>query len=145
MSEGNGKRIIRVVAAEIADGQGRYLITQRNPHAVLPLLWEFPGGRVRQGESEADALRRTLKDNLGVSIEVGPRRLQVERDYQTYRLQLQSFSARVDKGKLDRHDVWDYRWVSPSEFKRYRFPPADKATVDALLGLEEDRQTEEPG
>ena len=60
---------IRVVAAVIAEG-GRYLITQRRPTAVLPLLWEFPGGKVEQGESDADALKREVFHRLGVQIEI---------------------------------------------------------------------------
>lgn len=52
-----GKKIIRVVAAVIQDGE-RYLITQRRPSAVLPLLWEFPGGKVEKGEPDENALLR---------------------------------------------------------------------------------------
>ena len=54
---------IRVVSAEIAV-EGRYLITQRSAHAVLPGLWEFPGGRVREGESDAQALVRAVSGRL---------------------------------------------------------------------------------
>ena len=137
MASGNGSHIIVVVAAEIRDSKGRYLLTQRNPHAVLPLLWEFPGGRVRDGETPEVALRRCLRDKLGVTIEVGERRLQVERDYETYHVQLQAWSAAISAGSPSREDVWDYRWVKPSEFAEYTFPPADKETVDQLVGMVE--------
>ncbi len=50
---------IRVVAARI-EHDGKFLITQRNPHAVLPLLWEFPGGRVEEGEADKAALVREI-------------------------------------------------------------------------------------
>ena len=63
-------RTIRVVAAVI-DRDGKYLITQRRPSAVLPLLWEFPGGRVEEGESDADALRREVRHRLAVEITPG--------------------------------------------------------------------------
>ena len=53
------KRSITVVSAAIIR-EGRYLITQRNEHAMLPLLWEFPGGRVEDGESDEEALVREL-------------------------------------------------------------------------------------
>ena len=52
-----GKEVINVVAAVI-EHDGRYLITQRNANAQLPLLWEFPGGRVEPGESETSCLLR---------------------------------------------------------------------------------------
>jgi len=53
-------RTIRVVAAVI-EREGRYLITQRRPTAVLPLLWEFPGGRVEESETDAAALKREVR------------------------------------------------------------------------------------
>ena len=61
---------VRIVTARI-ERDGCFLITQRNPHAVLPLLWEFPGGRVEDGESDQDALSRELSENLGISGQVG--------------------------------------------------------------------------
>ena len=54
-------RTIRVVAA-VLSRDGRYLITQRRPTAALPLLWEFPGGRVEPGESDSDALKREIRN-----------------------------------------------------------------------------------
>ena len=66
------KEVIRVVAAVIEHG-GRYLITQRNANAVLPLLWEFPGGRVEPDESETHALLREVKGRIGVEVIVGPK------------------------------------------------------------------------
>ena len=53
------------------EDRGRYLITQRRPTAVLPSLWEFPGGRVEEGETDEQALAREVLYRLGVSVEVG--------------------------------------------------------------------------
>ena len=64
------ERAIRVVAGVIERG-GRYLITQRRATAVLPLLWEFPGGRVEPGETDAQALRREVLHRLGVDVTPG--------------------------------------------------------------------------
>ena len=63
------KEVIRVVAAVI-EHDGRYLITQRNANAVLPLLWEFPGGRVEEGETDEAALARELKEEMEIDVEV---------------------------------------------------------------------------
>src|SRR3989440_12268818 len=60
---------IRVVAAMI-ERDGKYLITQRRPSATLPLLWEFPGGRVEEGETDEAALARELKEEMGIDVEV---------------------------------------------------------------------------
>ncbi len=137
MAGGNGTHVIVVVAAEIRDEQGRYLLAQRNPHAVLPLLWEFPGGRVHEDEAPDVALARCLRDKLGVTVDVDERRLLVDRDYETYHVQLQAWSASISDGELQREDVWDFRWVRPEDFGGYSFPPADKETVDQLLDMVE--------
>ena len=63
-------RHVRVVAAVIPRAD-RYLITQRRPAAVLGGLWEFPGGKVEDGESEADALCREVKERVGFCTECG--------------------------------------------------------------------------
>ncbi len=142
---GADKPRICVVAAEITNAQGHFLITQRNMRAVFPLLWEFPGGRVRQGESESEALVRCLRDKLGVDVVVGPMRLRVERDYEDYVVELQSYATTLQTGPPRALDVWDFRWVSIDEMKDYRFPPADKASVDALLSVPSDSDSKDPG
>jgi len=63
---------LRVVAAVIGRSE-RYLITQRRPSAVLPGLWEFPGGRVEEGESDTEALRREVRERVGVEVDIEPR------------------------------------------------------------------------
>ena len=61
---------MRVVSAEI-QREGTYLLTQRQSHAVLPDLWEFPGGRVADGEDDRQALTRALQSRLGCTPVVG--------------------------------------------------------------------------
>ncbi len=136
MSVATGKRVIRVVAAEIIDDQGHYLIAQRLPHAAMPLLWEFPGGKVELGETDEDALAREIREELDVDIDVGLHTLSTVREYDTYMIDFHSFEARIRSGQLDRVGVWDFRWVKPSELGDYRFPPADQMTIDRLLGID---------
>ena len=83
---------IRVVVARIERG-GRYLITQRMPHAVLPLLWEFPGGRVETGERDEDALVRELNENLGIQAEIQGQSMVVTHEYEKYHLDMVVFHA----------------------------------------------------
>jgi 8-oxo-dGTP diphosphatase len=122
---------IRVVAAEITR-DGAFLITQRKPTATLPLLWEFPGGRVEPGETDEAALQRELRENLGVDAEVGALSMHVSHEYDRYTLDLLVFRARIT-GKPEALGVHTVRWVPPSEFDRYEFPGADQQTVDQLL------------
>jgi 8-oxo-dGTP diphosphatase len=124
---------IRVVAAEI-EKDGQYLITQRNPHAVLPLLWEFPGGRVESGESDEQALARELKEEMGITVVVGVRSLSVSHEYERYTLDLVVYRATISEGEPECLKVHAIQWVKPSDFSKYKFPGADQATVDQLLG-----------
>jgi 8-oxo-dGTP diphosphatase len=122
---------IRVVAAEI-EREGAFLVTQRRPEAALPLLWEFPGGRVREGESDGDALRRTIRDRLGVTAQIGHRVLHVTHAYEGYTLDMVVYRCAI-LGEPAAARVHALAWVRPEDFGKYRFPGADQQTVDALL------------
>ena len=126
------KRIIRVVSAAIMDGN-RYLITQRNERAVLPLLWEFPGGRVETGETDPVALARELHYRLGVEVEVSDLIYTTEREYEDYIVHLQLYGCKLGALAPKPLRVRDLRWVSSDEFAQYRFAPADQGAMDALL------------
>ena len=123
---------VRIVTARI-EHDGRFLITQRNPHAVLPLLWEFPGGRVEAGESDQDALGRELQENLGISAQVGELSMHVCHEYDRYHLDMLVYHV-TTSDTPEAKGVNDVRWVKPSDFGDYQFPGADQQTVDALLG-----------
>jgi 8-oxo-dGTP diphosphatase len=127
-------RSIRVVAAVIAN-EGRYLITQRRPTAVLPLLWEFPGGRVEAHESDADALKREVRHRLSVEIDVGELISFVSHPYKDYVVDLYLYDCRITAGELRAMNVNDFRWVTSDEFDQYPFTPADEASMNKLLGL----------
>ncbi len=124
---------VRVVAAEIERG-GLYLITQRRPEAVLPLLWEFPGGKVEPGESDQDALQRELQEKIGAPVRVGGLSLNVTHEYDRYTLDLRVYSCELNGLEPTAKHVNEVRWVKPQDFKDYEFPGADQRTVDALIG-----------
>ncbi len=130
----NGQKI-RVVTAEVRRG-GRYLITQRLSTSTLPLLWEFPGGKVPDGDSSEAVLRSLLFDRIGVDVEVGEMVMEVVHEYDHYTVDMQVFRCEVpDDQDVKPIKVADVRWVSPSEFADYTFPGADEATISALLEL----------
>ena len=127
-------RTIRVVAAVIESG-GRYLITQRRATAVLPLLWEFPGGRVEEGESDTVALKREVQHRLGVDVQAGKLMSFVSHPYEHYVVELYLYEARLHGGEPLAVNVSDFRWVASADFEQYRFTPADEASMTTLLGL----------
>ena len=130
---GGSPKTIRVVAAVIEE-QGCYLITQRRPGAVLPHLWEFPGGRREAGESDEDALKREVRERLGVDVEVGQLISFVRHPYEHYTVDLHLYECRLASRTLECLAVQDYRWVTSSDFDRYAFTPADEASMTQLLG-----------
>lgn len=132
---------IRVVAAVI-ERDGRFLITQRRPEAVLPLLWEFPGGRAEDGETDAEALIRELRERLAAEIVVGEELATMVHDYDGYTVTLVILSAKLRSQQLQAARVNDFRWVRSEEFDQFEFPPADQATMDELLGFGSVRQGE---
>jgi 8-oxo-dGTP diphosphatase len=125
---------IRVVAAVIAE-DGRYLVTQRRPTAVLPLLWEFPGGRVEATETDLDALKREVRHRVGVEIEPGAPISSVAHEYEHYTVELFLYECRLVHGEPSALNVHQYRWIASADFEDLPFTPADEASMSKLLGL----------
>ncbi|MBL8601807.1 MAG: (deoxy)nucleoside triphosphate pyrophosphohydrolase [Myxococcales bacterium] len=126
-------KTIRVVAAVI-ERDGQYLITQRRPSAVLPLLWEFPGGKVEGGETDAEALRREVRHRLDAEIEVGTLISFVSHAYEAYSVDLHLYDCRLVSEAPRAANVHEFRWVRSDEFEKYPFTPADEASMSKLLG-----------
>lgn len=129
------QRTIRVVAAVIED-HGRYLITQRRPTAVLPLLWEFPGGRVETGETDAHALEREVIYRLGARIVCGKLIGFVTHPYEHYAVDLFLYECTLGDTVLSARNVNAYKWVPSGDFDQYEFTPADEASMNKLLGVQ---------
>ena len=132
------RRQIRVVGAMLEKEVGRYLITQRRPGASLPLLWEFPGGRVQEGEGDAEALARELKEEMGVEIRVGEQVMHLRHDYPDYEIDFRVFRCSLisPESEIQHLRVHDHRWVTLSEMNQYQFPAADARTLEKLLDLD---------
>jgi 8-oxo-dGTP diphosphatase len=129
---------IRVVGAMLENDEGKYLITQRPPTASLPLLWEFPGGRVQEGESAEMALARELKEEMGIDVWVSEEVMHTQHEYPEYDIDFRVFRCRLtSKATEIKHlRVHSHRWVTLSEMSEFKFPDADARTLAKLLGLE---------
>src|SRR5579883_1808065 len=130
----SSKRTIRVVAAVVESG-GRYLITQRRATAVLPLMWEFPGGRVEGDETDAAALKREVRHRLGAEIEVGKLISFVSHPYEHYVVDLFLYECTLLGETLEARNVAAFKWVTSAEFDQYPFTPADRSSMNKLLGV----------
>lgn len=129
------RRNITVVGAMI-ERDGKYLITQRKPTATLPLLWEFPGGRVEMGESDAEALARELREEMHIDVEVDGLAMHLQHSYPDYDIDFRVYRCRLTAGEIRHIKVHDHRWVAVEDLDEYEFPSADQKTFEQLLGIQ---------
>ena len=114
-----------IVAAALIIEQGKILITQRKKDSSHGLLWEFPGGKVKEREEPREALRRELKEELDVEAEVGMIFDAVFYSYPRYPILLLVYRCRIKKGSLKPLGCHDLRWVNLRELEKLNMPPAD--------------------
>jgi 8-oxo-dGTP diphosphatase len=128
----SGKPGIQVVAA-VVERDGLFLITQRNPRAVFPLYWEFPGGKVEAGEDDATALRREMLEELGAIIEVGALLGHTFHDYEPFTLDFRVYRCCLLEDHLECLNVHALKWVTLGEMEAYPFAPADEDAIARLV------------
>lgn len=115
------------VVAALIKRDNKFLICQRPRNKARALLWEFVGGKVEQGESREDALKRECKEELDVDITVGKLFVRVVHEYPDITIGLSLFEAEIDEGqeiKLLEHA--DAKWITAEEIDEYEFCPADE-------------------
>jgi 8-oxo-dGTP diphosphatase len=131
-SRTDGKEVRLVVAALIVRDQ-KVLICQRRPDQPMALKWEFPGGKVENGESAEQALRRELDEELGITAQIGDR---VAHTRHTYRsgsaIDLQFFLVNQFEGEMTNRIFNDLRWCPLKELTRYDFLAADRTLIRDL-------------
>lgn len=121
------------VTAAVILNRGRILITRRPEKGLLGGLWEFPGGKQEPGESLPECLKREIREELGIEIEVGKAFIKVSHAYSHFRITLHCFFCRKIKGRITPLGVADCRWVTLKELKAYPFPRADQRVIEYLL------------
>ena len=129
------KRKIHVVSAAI-ERDGAYLITQRLEKAVFPMLWEFPGGKIEEGENKEEALTRELEYRLGVQATVLGLLNETTHSYPNYDIVLYLMACDIGEQVPEALTVKDLKWVQSSEMTKFDFVPADSESMDKLLGQE---------
>lgn len=134
MSPPSPELSVRVVAALIEDPQepGRFLIQQRLPGAARGLLWEFPGGKVEPGESDAQALIRECREELGIELRVGSYRWAGRHRYQDLEVELVLYRAEILSGIPAPYGAKALRYASPREMRALPFCEADLPLLAAL-------------
>ena len=124
------KQYFEVAAALIrSEENGCFLISQRHLDDFLGGLWEFPGGKRRRSETFEQCLRREVKEETGVTVQVGARHKAVSYEYPDRVVSLFFYWARIESGKPKPVDCRSVKWVQPRELLDYTFPPADQELI----------------
>src|SRR5262249_43039699 len=122
----------RVVAALIMN-QGKILVCQRTRHQTMPLKWEFPGGKIEDGEQPRDALRRELEEELGIDAKIEDEVSRIQHKYPNGgAVELRFYTVREYQGELENRIFRDIRWATPEELPSYDFLEADLELVQGL-------------
>ena len=122
----------RVVAALIFQGD-KILVCQRTRHQTMPLKWEFPGGKIEEGEQPRDALHRELDEELGIDAKIGQEVSRIVHEYPGGgSVELRFFVVNEYKGIIGNKIFRDLRWARRSELSQYDFLEADLTLVRDL-------------
>jgi 8-oxo-dGTP diphosphatase len=122
----------QVVAALIVKG-GKILICQRTKHQTMPLKWEFPGGKIEEGEQPRDALRRELDEELGIDATVGNEVARIRHEYKSGNsVELRFYVVYEFRGELENRIFKDMQWVERKNLPSFDFLEADLKLVSDL-------------
>ena len=122
----------RVVAGLIVK-DGKLLVCQRTRHQTMPLKWEFPGGKIEEGEQPRDALRRELEEELGIRATVGDEVKRIQHEYPNGGMvELRFFIVREYQREIENRIFRDMRWAEPKDLPAFDFLEADLTLVSDL-------------
>jgi 8-oxo-dGTP diphosphatase len=130
-------RIVLVAACALIDADGRVLIAQRPQGKPMAGLWEFPGGKVEQGERPEDTLIRELKEELGISVKeacLAPLTF-ASHAYPDFHLLMPLYVCRRWEGIVTAQEGQKLVWVRPNRLREYKMPPADEPLIAHLMTL----------
>jgi 8-oxo-dGTP diphosphatase len=126
---------VRVVAGGLFDTTGRVLIAQRPPGSHMAGRWEFPGGKIDNGESELQALHRELAEEIGVKLIAAEPMLRLTHEYPQRRIELSMWLVTAYEGEPMSLDGQALKWVKPSLLPHEDLLEADRPIVAALVEL----------
>ena len=125
-------KTIRVVAAIIIH-EDKVFATQRG-YGEFKGGWEFPGGKIEEGETPQEALVREIKEELNVEIEVGELLDVVEYDYPNFHLSMDCFICKIKSGELVLNEHEAAKWLTKETLDSVEWLPADLGLIEKING-----------
>lgn len=132
-----GRPILLVAACALVDADGRVLLAQRPEGKQLAGLWEFPGGKVEQGETPEECLVRELREEIGIETKIpclAPLTF-ASHTYDTFHLLMPLYVCRRYEGVPQSREGQALKWVRPKQMRDYPMPPADEPLIPFLIDL----------
>lgn len=129
--------LLLVVAVALIDADGRILLSKRPEGKSLAGLWEFPGGKLEEGERPEAALIRELHEELGITVEapcLAPLTF-ASHAYPEFHLLMPLYICRRWTGIATGREGQVLKWVRPNDLRNYPMPPADEPLIPALIDL----------
>ena len=128
-------KTVKVVAAVIKalnqEGEPIIFATQRG-YGEFKDGWEFPGGKIEEGETPQEALKREIMEELDTEIKVGELIDTIEFDYPTFHLSMDCFWAEVTKGHLELKEAEAAKWLTKDQLDSVAWLPADVTLIDKI-------------
>jgi 8-oxo-dGTP diphosphatase len=122
------------VVGGIIRKDGKILIAQRGQHKSLPGKWEFPGGKIEDGESPEQALERELLEEFGIAVMIQEHFHTNIHFYPTFDIRLICYNCIFVQGEFSLTDHDQVQWCDPRDLLKYDFAEADMAAVRLLMG-----------
>ena len=124
---------MKQVVAAVIEKNGKLLVCQRTRHQTMPLKWEFPGGKIEEGEQPRDALRRELEEELGIRAKIGDEIARLRHTYPNgSTVELRFFIVREYEDEIENRIFRDLQWSDPKDLPSYDFLEADATLVKDL-------------
>ena len=126
------KSSLTAVVAGIIKHNGHYLITKRFENSHLGGMWEFPGGKIMKGESEKTALKRELKEEVGINCSIGELVYKTNYHYPDLSINIKFYQCKLLSGEPKPLECAAVKWIQSSKFSQYEFPPSDIKLIEML-------------
>ncbi|PIC63946.1 8-oxo-dGTP diphosphatase MutT [Sporosarcina sp. P13] len=127
------KKSVHVVGAVIENDKGEILSALRSPKMTLPNYWEFPGGKIEQGETPEKALQREIQEELECVIRVQDAVEDTTYEYEKVIVRLETFMATIVEGTPIATEHAELRWIPREQLAELDWAPADIPAIEKLV------------